>query len=137
MKQNRASYTDQEWQTDLMVNSGWALGLTWQALCGGLWLFFFAAFSGFVVQYWRYYYKGYYAHEKAYAKAYDDMEKIARQIVIGFMLFLAMTYSICTHSYNEWLESLKMGVIFNMLLSPVYYHYFGDRREWKFKKIKT
>ena len=58
--------------------------------------------------------------------AYRDIEKVARQIVLGFGMFLVGTYTICLHSYEEFLHSLQLGVGFNIMLSPLYYSYFGD-----------
>ena len=68
--------------------------------------------------------------------AYRDLNKIARQIVLGFFLFLFGTFAVILNiDVDRFLESLKIGVLFNVVMSPVYYHYFGDRHEFKFKKI--
>ena len=71
---------------------------------------------------------------KNYALAYNDLEKIARQIVVAFMMFIATTYLVCTIAYDEFLVSLQLGICFNILCSPVYYYCFGDEYEWKMKK---
>ena len=51
-------------------------------------------------------------------------------------MFLFGTFAVILNiDVDRFVESLKMGVLFNVLMSPVYYHYFGDRHEFKFKKI--
>ena len=71
---------------------------------------------------------------KNYAMAYDDLDKIARQIVVAFLMFLVTTYMVCLIAFDEFIEDIKMGICFNIVLSPVYYWSFGDEYEWKLKK---
>ena len=68
-----------------------------------MWLFFFCAFCLFMVQYTRYYYLGYYKQKKHYEYAWKELDKVARQIVVGFILFIIATYTLCLHKYEVWL----------------------------------
>ena len=72
--------------------------------------------------------------KKNYALAYKDLDKIARPIVVMFLLFLVTTYMVCLIAYEEFLDSLKTGICLNILLTPFYYYCFGDEEEWKLKK---
>ena len=109
--------------------------MLWYAIAGGIWTLFMVCFCLFVFQYFRYYHKAYNQGNKGYELAYREIDKIARQIVVGFMLFLMVTFAVCKTSYEEFLLSLQLGMIFNLCISPIYYHYFGDRDEFKFKKM--
>ena len=94
------------------------------------------AFILFIFQYFRYHHKAYSGEgNKSYELAYREIDKVARQIVVGFMLFLTVTFVVCKTNYEAFLESLQLGIVFNLLCSPIYYHYFGDRNEYKFKKM--
>ena len=66
--------------------------------------------------------------------AYKDLDKVARQIVVAFLMFLGMTYTFCLEGYESFLECLKMGVVLNIICSPVYYYFFGDEHEFKLKR---
>ena len=103
MKQNHSSALDQQSSEAFWGKFYWVFSTIIQSFLGGLWLFFFCAFCGFIVQYWRYYYLGHYCNKKPYMYAWYDLDKIARQIVVGFLIFLAATYAICLQEYDAWL----------------------------------
>ena len=73
--------------------------------------------------------------DKRYESTYREVEKIARQIVLGFLLFLLATYTICKSHYDAFIDSMYLGVVFNIAMCPIYYKYFGDENEFKFKQI--
>ena len=85
--------------------------------------------------YCRYLYRGYYLEERRFIQAYKEVSKIARQIFAGFVLFLLATYVICLKHYDAFLDSLPLGIAFNIMISPLYYQLFGDEREFKFKTM--
>ena len=117
------------------MSLGWIFTKVWRATCGGIWIFMLIAFVIFFFQWMRYYYYGKLQSDIRFESTYRDVSKIARQIVLGFLIFLCFTYVICLSHYDEFVDGMFLGVLFNIAMCPIYYKYFGDSNEFKFKTI--
>ena len=60
-----------------------------QMLVGCAWIGICFSFLGFIYCYLSFYRKG--KSDRSYWLAYQDLDKVARQVVFGFIMFLVMT----------------------------------------------
>ena len=109
-------------------------GIFIESAIGGFWLFALFCFILFFVYYFRYYHLAHRCNLKAYKMAYKDLDKIARNIAVAFMMFIGMTITFCLESYDPFLDCLKKGFVLNIMCSPIYYYIFGDEKEFKLKR---
>ena len=63
------------------------------------------------------------------------MEKAARKIVVGFILFLIITYVVCKHEYEAFLMCLMKGAIVDIVMIPLLSMHYGDEEKYKFKRL--
>ena len=134
MKQQK-SIGDLNQRQQMFVSVSFYVNQLGKGFLGGVWLFLLTCFVLFIIQYNRYHYIGVRQGNKSYALVYKDMDKIARKLVCCFLAFLAMTYCVAIKEMDAFVECVKLGVLFNLALSPLYYSYFGDQHEFKFKKL--
>ena len=95
MKQNHSSLADIQAQQNYIDNFFWGLNHLVIGIMGALWQFLLFAFILFIVYYIRYYHYGIRCNMRAYMLAYKDLDRMARPIVLAFLMFIIMTYTIC------------------------------------------
>ena len=63
------------------------------------------------------------------------MDKIARQVVLGFILFLVITYVCCMHEYERFLVCLMKGALVDIIIVPLMHLHYNDPKKYKFKAL--
>ena len=106
-----------------------------QGLIGAVWIFFFGLFIRFIYDYNRYYDLGVRQKQKAYASAYKSFEKIARKIVVCFIVFLIITLVVCWTDYEDFLVCLMKGALIDIIVIPLVHLHYGDETKYKFKNL--
>ena len=63
------------------------------------------------------------------------MEKAARRIVIGFLIFLTITGVMVVHEYDMFLLCLMKGSIVAVIVIPLLCNHYGDETKYKFHNL--
>ena len=73
--------------------------------------------------------------DKSYLQAYFELEKVARQIAVGFIIFLTATLSFAVAEYELFYESILKGGVVALLAVPIAHWHYGDEFNYKFKDL--
>ena len=60
------------------------------------------------------------------------MEKAARRIILGFLIFLTITAVVVMHEYDAFLLCLMKGSIVAIVIIPLLCNHYGDETKYKF-----
>ena len=89
----------------------------------------------FIYHYNQYYDLGIRKKQKSYALTYKEMEKVARKIVLCFIVFLGTTWIVCLAEYDRFLVCLMKGVLVDIVVVPLLSMHYGDESKYKFKNL--
>ncbi len=104
-----------------------------QVVIGCAWIVVMLSFIGFILCYLKYYRKGVKENNKAYLYAYREMEKFARQVVGGFLIFIMM--SIAASQIDGFATTLAKGGVLALLVVPAAYFHYGDENKFYFSTL--
>ena len=90
-----------------------------KAAIGCIWLGMLLGFVLFIYNYFKFYDLGVRQGKKGALLSYRDMDKKARQIVMGFIMFLITTYLVCWINYDKFLEIVVRGICAGALVFPL------------------
>jgi hypothetical protein len=94
-----------------------------------IWVAILSTFSMFIFTFVKNYYCGYIKGDKRSQLQYNDMDKIARQVVFGFVLFIIC--SVTAISNIEGFPSLLFrGVVIGAVVFPIANNHFGDEKSY-------
>ena len=66
---------------------------------------------------------------------YKSFDKIARKIVVCFIVFIIVTLVICMTDYEDFLLCLMKGAMIDIIIVPVVHWHYNDDTKYKFKNL--
>ena len=55
--------------------------------------------------------------------------------MLGFILFLVITYVCCMHEYERFLVCLMKGALVDIIIVPLMHLHYNDPKKYKFKAL--
>ena len=106
-----------------------------QGLLGAVWILFFGLFIKFIYDYCSYYNLAVRQKQRAYESVYKSFDKIARKIVVCFIVFIIVTLVICMTDYEDFLLCLMKGAMIDIIIVPAVHWHYNDDTKYKFKNL--
>lgn len=113
------------------VSKVWALrGDIAQAVIGCFWIGVLTCFIMFIYDYNRLYYYGKVKRIKKYEMSYNQLERHARRIVLGFILFLGLSLSLFAIDEQYFIDTIKKGFALALFVVPMTFQHYGNEEKY-------
>ena len=99
---------------------------------GCIWLGIFIANVLFIYNYLKYYYLGVVKGYKAAAMLYKDLDRKARRIAMGFVMYMTMSVLVLIINFDKCQYILIRGALLGSAVYPALNNTFGDKDRYRF-----
>ena len=106
-----------------------------QAILGAIWLGMIIAFILFLYQYMHFYNEGVRNGKKEYEITYKQLDKSARKVVLGFIMFIVMSATLYYVETEPFVATVVKGAVVDMVLLPLLHWHYGNEDKFNFRHV--